>query len=160
MTDEENKDVQDNTVENCDNPECEGKQGFVITEKTFGKEFLEKVKELSGQNIEKCMQCGTCSGGCPMAEVLQITPRQVMHLSALGQEELLVNKNTIWMCASCNTCAVRCPRGLDIPKVMEAIRQVFLRKNQNYIEPNQIPDEVLENLPQIVMVSCFRKHTA
>jgi heterodisulfide reductase subunit C len=95
-----------------------------------------------------------------MVEVLQITPRGIMHLSALGQEQKIAKANTIWMCASCNTCAVRCPRGIDIPKVMEAMRQIFLRKNVNYIEPNQIPDEVLEDLPQIVMVSCFRKHTA
>ncbi len=147
--------------ENCENPEeCVGKQGFVITEKTFGKDFVEQVKKISGENIDKCMQCGTCSGGCPMVEVLQITPRQVMHLSALGQEKRLAGANTIWMCASCNTCAVRCPRGIDIPKVMEALRQIFLRKNVNYIEPNDIPDEVLEDMPQIVMVSCFRKHTA
>ena len=44
--------------------------------------------------------------------------------------------------------------------VMEAIRQIFLRKNINYIEPNEIPEEVLEDVPTIVMVSCFRKHTA
>ena len=148
------------TKPGCENPECEGKQGFVIDEKTFGKDFVDKVKEISGQNIEKCMQCGTCSGGCPMVEVLQLTPRKVMHLSALGQEDLVINSNTIWLCASCNTCAVRCPRGIDIPKVMEALRQIFLRKNQNYIEPNEIPDDVLKDLPQIVMVSCFRKHTA
>ena len=54
-----------------------------------------------------------------MMEVLQISPRQVMHLAALGQEERLAKANTIWMCASCNTCEVRCPRGIDIPKVME-----------------------------------------
>jgi heterodisulfide reductase subunit C len=148
-------------TENCENPEeCTGKVGFVISEKTFGREFVEKVKEISGENIDKCMQCGTCSGGCPMIEVLQITPRGIMHLSALGQEQKIAKANTIWMCASCNTCAVRCPRGIDIPKVMEAMRQIFLRKNVNYIEPNQIPDEVLEDMPQIVMVSCFRKHTA
>jgi heterodisulfide reductase subunit C len=148
-------------TENCENPaECTGKVGFVITEKTFGKDFVDKIKEISGENINKCMQCGTCSGGCPMADILQITPRGIMHLSALGQEKHIAKANTIWMCASCNTCAVRCPRGIDIPKVMEALRQIFLRKNVNYIEPNQIDVEVLKDLPQIVMVSCFRKHTA
>lgn len=148
-------------TENCETPEeCTGKVGFVISEKTFGKDFVDKIKEISGENINKCMQCGTCSGGCPMADILQITPRGIMHLSALGQEKHIAQANTIWMCASCNTCAVRCPRGIDIPKVMEALRQIFLRKNVNYIEPNQINAEVLKDLPQIVMVSCFRKHTA
>ena len=154
MTDEPKK-------EGCENPEeCQDKEAFVIDEKTFGKDFVAKLKEISGQNIDKCMQCGTCSGGCPMMEVLQISPRQVMHLSALGQEEKLAKANTIWMCASCNTCEVRCPRGIDIPKVMEGLRQIYLRKNKNYVEPNEIPKEILEDIPTIVMVSCFRKHTA
>jgi heterodisulfide reductase subunit C2 len=138
----------------------EKKEKFLLTEVTVGKDFIEKVKEISGENVFKCMQCGTCSGGCPMFESLEITPRKVIHLAALGQEEKLIAGNTVWLCASCNTCAVRCPRGIDIPKVMEAIRQIFLRKNINYVEPNKIPEEVLKDVPTIAMVSCFRKHTA
>ena len=55
MTDEPKK-------EGCETPEeCKDKQAFIIDEKTFGKDFVAKLKEISGQNIDKCMQCGTCS---------------------------------------------------------------------------------------------------
>jgi hypothetical protein len=43
---------------------------------------------------------------------------------------------------------------------MEAIRQITLRTNENYLEPFEIDDELVEDLPPIAMVSCFRKHTA
>ena len=68
--------------------------------------------------------------------------------------------NTVWLCATCNTCYARCPRGLDLPKIMEAIRQVRLRDNVNHVEPNAISKEELRRLPQIALVSCFRKHTS
>lgn len=131
-----------------------------ITNKTYDKEFVKKIEEISGQNFHKCMQCGTCSSGCPMVDNMELPPRKIMLLSHFGLKDLTTEANTAWVCATCNTCYVRCPRGIDIPKVMEAIRQLSLRKNINYIEPSQIPEEILADLPQIALVSCFRKHTS
>jgi len=131
-----------------------------ITDKTCDPEFVKKLEEISGQNIHKCMQCGTCTGGCPMGEEVDLPPRSIILLSHFGLKEKVTDSNTVWLCASCNTCYARCPRGLDIPKVMEAIRQLSLRDNQNHVEPNEISKEVLRDLPQIALVSCFRKHTS
>ncbi len=83
-----------------------------------------------------------------------------MHMAQLGLDEWLENLNTYWICASCHNCTVRCPRGIDIAKVMEALRLLTLRKNQNYIEPSQIPEETLKDCPQIAMVAGFRKLTS
>jgi len=133
---------------------------ITLSDKTYDKEFVKKVEEISGENFHQCMQCGTCSAGCPMTEHTEMPPRKVMLLSHFGLKDLVTEANTAWVCATCNTCYVRCPRGIDIPKVMEAIRQLTLRKNENYIEPSEIPEEALTDVPQIVLVSCFRKHTS
>jgi heterodisulfide reductase subunit C len=55
---------------------------------------------------------------------------------------------------------VNCPRGIDLARVMEAVRLLTLRKNVNRIEPSKMIDEELKKLPQIAMVSCFRKMTS
>ena len=120
------------------------------------EKYKKKVMEISGQNFHKCYQCGTCSGSCPMAEHLTILPRRVMALLQLGVKEELDKSNTPWTCASCHTCMVRCPRGIDIAKVMEALRLIRLRQNINQIEPSNLTKKEIVGLPQIAMVSGFR----
>jgi len=91
---------------------------------------------------------------------MDLLPRQIMHLVQLGLEVEIAKSKTIWLCASCLTCTVRCPRGVDLAKVMEALRLITLRKNIDYVEPSKIPVETLAKLPQIALVSSFRKLTA
>ncbi|MFH1623893.1 MAG: 4Fe-4S dicluster domain-containing protein [Pseudomonadota bacterium] len=131
-----------------------------ISDDTYDEEFVKKIEDLSGQDFHKCMQCGTCSGGCPMSEYTDIPPRRIMILAHFGLKDRVIGSKTPWICATCNTCSVHCPRGVDLPKVLEAIRQLTLRQNINYVEPSEIAEEVLADLPQIALVGCFRKHTA
>lgn len=131
-----------------------------ISNQTSNAKLQQKVREISGENFQKCYQCGTCSGSCPMAEHLTTAPRQIMALLQLGQTEALAESNTPWVCASCHVCMVRCPRGIDIPKVMEALRQLKLRGNVDHIDPAKLPCETLHDAPQIAMVSGFRKLTS
>jgi heterodisulfide reductase subunit C len=121
-------------------------------------DFLNKVSELSDQIITKCDQCGTCSGSCPMVADMDITPSQMMRMVQLGRQEVLDSK-AMWVCASCFACTIRCPRGLDLSKVAEAMRQITLRQAIDHIDIKQIPDEEIERLPQIAMVSGGRKFT-
>ena len=67
------------------------------------------VESQSGQKVLDCYQCGKCSAGCPAAEFMDLTPRQVMRAVQLGQAELALRSSTIWLCASCQTCSARCP---------------------------------------------------
>lgn len=70
----------------------------------------------------KCYQCGKCSGGCPVADQMDIMPRQVMRLVQLGLIDEALHSKAIWLCAGCDTCTSRCPKGVDIAKVMETLR--------------------------------------
>lgn len=131
-----------------------------INDKTVDIDFIRKVEEISGQPIGKCMQCGTCSGSCPMKETLDMSPRLLILNAIFGLRDRVQSCKTAWLCASCHQCMARCPRGIDLTRVMEAVRQLTLRENQNYIEPFEIEKEKVEECPQIALVSCFRKHTA
>ena len=131
-----------------------------VNHKTAKKDFIEKLEKLSGQNIQQCFQCGTCTGMCPMIEHMDAHPRKVMHMAQLGLEDVLEDIQSCWVCASCHSCNVRCPRGVDLPKVMEALRLLSLRKNKNYIEPSELDKETIKDCPQIALVSGFRKLTS
>lgn len=131
-----------------------------ITPGTMDDGFVHKLEELSGQKVSICIQCGTCAGSCPMSGHMEFSIRKVMHVAKLGFTAALEELNTAWTCASCHNCTVRCPRGIDVARVMEALRQIILRKNQNYIEPSQLPAETLKTYPQIAMVAGFRKLTS
>lgn len=123
-------------------------------------ESIRKLNELSGENVKVCMQCATCTGMCPMAQEMEVPPRLVMHLAQFGMQERLAGINTYWKCASCHACTVKCPRGIDIAKVMEALRQLSLRTGQNHIEPSKMSAEEIKALPQIALVAGFRKLTS
>ncbi len=131
-----------------------------LTRESVQSDFVKKVEEISGQNLLACYQCGKCSAGCPAVAEMDILPSQIIRLVQLGLEDKIKNFKTMWLCAACNTCAVRCPRGVDLAKIMEAVRQIVLRKNKNYVEPSQLPQELLEELPPIAIISNFRKFTA
>lgn len=130
-----------------------------ISPKRLRREFVKKVKEISGQNLHLCYQCGMCSGVCPAASNMDLSPRRIIELARLGLEDEIANSKTVWICASCLACTVNCPRGFDLSKMMEAIRLLTLRKNIDHIRPEQISPEERGELPQIAMVSGLRKFT-
>ena len=81
----------------------------------------DAVRARIGENIYSCYQCVKCTSGCPLADQFDLTPNQVMRALQLNDARVLESR-TIWLCASCYTCATRCPRGIDVTGVMDALR--------------------------------------
>ncbi len=121
--------------------------------------LFDKVAELSGENLYACYNCGKCSAGCPSISEMDVLPNEVVRLVLLGDEGVL-DCETIWICASCFTCTTRCPKGVDLSKIMEALRQIYLRRNVDRVKPQEIPEERAVELPQIALISSFRKFTS
>ena len=127
---------------------------------TIHSDFVERITEIAKQDLLACNQCGKCSAGCPMCSAMDILPNQIIRFAQLGLEQDIMNSRTVWICASCLTCTARCPRGVDLGRVMEAIRLISLRKNKDFLAITTLPKDVLGELPQIALVSAMRKHTA
>lgn len=100
------------------------------------KNAAEELQKRSHVEAAKCYQCGKCSGGCPVADYMDIMPRQVMRLVQLGLVEEALKSKAIWLCAGCSTCSVRCPKGVDIAHEMETLR--IMAKEQGYIPEKDI----------------------
>jgi heterodisulfide reductase subunit C len=93
-------------------------------------DFLSFIQSHTGENIASCYQCGKCSAGCPTAYAMDLTPRQVMRGIQLGLKDEILDSSAIWLCVSCQTCSVRCPREIDIAKVIESLRQYSLAEGR------------------------------
>ena len=130
-----------------------------LSAQQLGSTFVRQVTEISGQELLACNQCGKCSAGCPVAFAMDVLPSQVLRLAQLGIEEAL-EAETIWICASCQTCLSRCPRGVDLPRVMEALRQIVLRERGDRLLPADLPGELLAEAPQLAVIGTLRKFTS
>ena len=120
--------------------------------------FVGQIEDISGENLLACNQCGKCSAGCPVAFSMDILPNQVIRLAQLGIEEVL-ECQTIWTCAACLTCVSRCPKGIDLPRVMEALRLVAMERTGNRIESSDLPPEMVGEVPQLALIGGFRKYS-
>jgi len=97
--------------------------------------FSEEISRLSGQSIVSCYQCGECTAGCPVAYIADLTPNQVTRLVQLGQDEPVLRSSMIWLCVGCETCTTRCPRGIELAAVMDALREISVRRGIAAGEP-------------------------
>jgi len=132
---------------------------FPLSKENIRGRFVNKVLELSGQDIFACYQCGKCSALCPSLERMDLLPNQLVRMVQFGRKEVLRSK-TIWICSSCFSCAVECPKGIDIASLAEALRLMQLRLNVDHLDLKKISTEDLEELPPIALVGGARKFTA
>jgi quinone-modifying oxidoreductase subunit QmoC len=98
----------------------------------------EITAEPGGEDLLSCIQCGTCSGGCPLAVYMDYSPRRIIALTRAGLEGDVLKSVTPWLCASCYECQVRCPRGLKVTDIMYAVKCRAIRKGlypKNYPVP-------------------------
>lgn len=124
--------------------------------KRMSREIIERIKEISGQNPYLCMQCGTCSASCTGRESMDFLPRQIIRMVQLGSAKALDN-DSVWVCSTCLICTARCPRGVDVARLMEALRVLNQRQGREVFIVEKIPAELLAQVPQMALTSSFRK---
>lgn len=106
--------------------------------------FLRQVEDIpAGERIKRCIQCGTCTGSCPVSYAMDIPPRQLIALFRAGEMEAIMKSRTIWICASCYACTTRCPSGIKITDIMYALKRTAMEKNQKSNAPQV---QILANL--------------
>lgn len=98
--------------------------------------FVDLISELSGEDVRQCYQCGKCVAGCPMMEEMDLTPSQVMRGAQAGLKDLVLDSKTIWVCSGCETCAARCPKGLDLAHVMKTLAGLALAEGRTQAAPD------------------------
>jgi quinone-modifying oxidoreductase, subunit QmoC len=105
------------------------------------KGFGREVMSVPGcEQLENCIQCGTCSGLCPLSIFMDQTPRQVMELTRSDFKNEVLQSTTIWLCASCYACTVECPKQIRITDIMYELKQRAIHEG---FYPKRFPIPVL-----------------
>jgi heterodisulfide reductase subunit C len=87
--------------------------------------FLDEVKATpGGEHVLACIQCGTCTGSCPMAEYMEYPPRKIIAMIRAGMRDEVLSSNSMWFCLSCYTCTARCPRGVHPTELAHALESL------------------------------------
>ncbi len=91
--------------------------------------FWEQVGSFpEGFKIKRCLQCGTCTGTCPVSYAMDLTPRQIVAMFRAGHIEEILQSRAIWLCASCYSCTVRCPADIRVTDTMYALKRIAMAK--------------------------------
>jgi Fe-S oxidoreductase len=93
-------------------------------------------------HLNLCIQCGTCTGACPVKFRSPLNIRRLVRQTAYTDNpSSLFKKPELWACTTCCTCSLRCPAGVKNVELIMGIRN-FLA-NQGEV-PSTIRD-ALEN---------------
>ena len=95
----------------------------------------------TGVIINKCYQCGKCSAGCPVATEMDYPPSLAMRMLQTDDPihfDKLLKSMTIWLCVSCEMCLTRCPMEIDIPVIMDYLRQKSLKAKKTNPQAKKI----------------------
>jgi len=103
--------------------------------------FLKEIKRIpGGERLNQCIQCGTCTASCPVSYAMDMTPRQVIAMFRAGAIEELLESRTIWICASCYQCTLRCPAQIKITDLIYALKRIAI---EEAIFPKRFPIHVM-----------------
>jgi heterodisulfide reductase subunit C len=96
--------------------------------------LADEVRKLADVDARKCYQCGRCTAGCPMAPFMDLKPTQIMR--AVQRAETAADRDTllgctgIWACVSCITCTTRCPKEVEVDRVIDTLRELSKKENK------------------------------
>ena len=100
------------------------------------KDFLSQIIEASGQDLRACIQCGKCSGGCPVSLGDVGGPRRLVAEILYGAKNEALSDPTWWHCVTCGTCMTRCPVEINMYRVGTALCEMAQREGVAPSEPD------------------------
>src|SRR3990170_3505472 len=93
-------------------------------------EFVRRICKLpAGEKVLSCIQCGMCSGVCPLGYAMDYTPRRAISAVGASRVEDLYKCDAVWLCVSCYNCSFRCPVGISVAdRLMGGLRGELLSR--------------------------------
>lgn len=98
----------------------------VITEADLDPEFAAEIIRYGGKDVMTCLQCGNCTGVCPISLKIEYKTRTTIKYCQFGMKNHTLG--TRWVCATCYRCYEHCPADLNPAEVMIALRHIAIRE--------------------------------
>jgi Fe-S oxidoreductase len=93
--------------------------------------FNLNAQELAQKHkLLECIQCGTCTGSCPVARKANLNVRKYMREVATLGRLSIHPQNELWSCTTCSTCGVRCPKEINPYEFLIDIRSMAVEEGQ------------------------------
>jgi len=101
------------------------------------KMTIEELAAIKKLNFNMCMQCGECTGSCPVSPKSKLNPRRHVLETAYLVSPLtmrpplkIYEKNEIWDCTTCSTCSYLCPREVKPLDVIIGLRGLLVEQGR------------------------------
>jgi len=82
-----------------------------------------------------CIQCGKCTGGCPVARKTVLNIRSLIYHMLVDPNLDVKAHEELWDCTSCFTCVERCPKDVQPAELIISLRGQL-------VESGRIPETV------------------
>ena len=137
---------------------------MVIRSSDLDLNFIREVSKISGDTVKSCFQCGTCTGTCPSGRLTSLRSRTIIRKVILGLKKEVLSSPAIWECMICFKCYEQCPREVNIPNVMLALRNLAVREGvappEGYLKMGKsVLEEGAVQPPQEVVTRDFESFT-
>ena len=100
------------------------------------RHVIRDIVDRSGTDINRCIHCQSCGGGCPVSDAMTYRPNGIIRLLQLGFIQEALESSDIWFCIGCNTCSMACPQAIDIASMMDAVREMAIQADVKIAEPD------------------------
>jgi len=77
-----------------------------------------------GEHVLACIQCGSCTGICPVADRMEYPLRKTIAMIRADMRDEVLSSNSMWHCLSCYLCSCRCPRGVKPAELAHALESL------------------------------------
>lgn len=93
------------------------------------KTLALEIEKRTGINVYGCYQCGKCSAGCVFSYLMDTPPHLLIRFIQLDMRAKALSSSTFWGCGACITCSFRCPREIDVLRVINTVRGIAIEEN-------------------------------
>jgi heterodisulfide reductase subunit C len=98
----------------------------VISEDQLEPDFAKEIVKYGGKDVMTCLQCGNCTGVCPISLKIDYKTRSIIKYCQFGLKKFTIG--TRWVCATCYRCYEHCPADINPAEVMIALRHIAIRE--------------------------------
>jgi len=103
----------------------------IVLESGTRHDFIDELLSVpGGERLRECIQCGTCSGSCPVSYYMDHPPRKLFAMARAGMRDAVLDSDSVWLCTSCYACSERCPRQIPVTDIIYALKRLAMHEGR------------------------------
>jgi len=103
----------------------------IVLESGTRHDFIDELLSVpGGERLSDCIQCGTCSGSCPVSYYMDNPPRKLFAMIRAGLRDRVLQSESLWLCTSCYMCTLRCPKQIAVTDIIYALKRLAMSEGK------------------------------